>query len=236
MRPLTIPQGRIPVGYAMVQGQRVPVEIDQEWMLYLTTLTERTGGVSGDTNFIEYINQFFDAPLADPALQEAGRAIDELRNELAASRSDAQTSRVLCEEVSAQLAGVRRLEDLRNRLDGIEAQIDAGRPSPLPITTEQFIAPTLLNSWVNFGSGFNDAGYFKDANGVVHLRGLIKSGVIGTAAFNLPIGYRPKNTELINAISNNALGRLDILNTGDINLAAGSNIWFSLDSITFRAA
>ena len=57
---------------------------------------------------------------------------------------------------------------------------------------EAFIAPTLLNSWVNFDVAINNsAGYYKDAFGIVHLRGLVKTGTVGLAIFALPVGYRP---------------------------------------------
>jgi hypothetical protein len=47
MSTLALPQARIPLGYAMVGGQRVPVEIDIEWMRALTVLVQRAGGTSG---------------------------------------------------------------------------------------------------------------------------------------------------------------------------------------------
>lgn len=56
MSILTLPQARIPMGYAVVNGQRVPVEIDMEWMRYFATLTERAGGVVAPTNLYQTIN------------------------------------------------------------------------------------------------------------------------------------------------------------------------------------
>lgn len=47
MSTLVLPQARIPLGYASVGGQRVPVEIDMEWMRALTVLVQRAGGLSG---------------------------------------------------------------------------------------------------------------------------------------------------------------------------------------------
>lgn len=47
MIPLGLPQARIPLGWAVVQGQRVPVEIDMEWMRVMVELVNRTGGVLG---------------------------------------------------------------------------------------------------------------------------------------------------------------------------------------------
>lgn len=51
MKTLTLPQARIPLGHVMVQGQRLPVEIDMEWMRALLTLVNRTGGVLGVEDF-----------------------------------------------------------------------------------------------------------------------------------------------------------------------------------------
>lgn len=99
---------------------------------------------------------------------------------------------------------------------------------------EPFIAPALLNSWVDFGAGFNPCGYQR-VGSFVRLRGLIKSGVVPATAFTLPVGYRPANIELLNAISNNALGRIDIQTNGDAIIRVGSNVYFSLDGMTFLA-
>lgn len=47
MTPLTLPQARIPLGWARINGQRVPVEIDIEWMRAFLQLVQRSGGVPG---------------------------------------------------------------------------------------------------------------------------------------------------------------------------------------------
>lgn len=50
MKALTLPQARIPLGWASVDGKRVPVEIDIEWMRSLTGLLDRVGGTFAPTN------------------------------------------------------------------------------------------------------------------------------------------------------------------------------------------
>lgn len=50
---------------------------------------------------------------------------------------------------------------------------------------------TLRNSWLNYGNGHPNAQYKKLENGVVALRGLIQGGNNPSAAFTLPVGYRP---------------------------------------------
>lgn len=101
---------------------------------------------------------------------------------------------------------------------------------------EAWIAPTLGNSWVNFGTPYNNVGYYKDNFGIVHLRGLIKSGTLQQTLFTLPTGYRPANTEFISTLSNNAIGSVLIAADGTVKPWDGSSTWFSLDGVTFRAA
>lgn len=100
---------------------------------------------------------------------------------------------------------------------------------------EAWVAPTLLNSWVNFGGSEATAAYYKDPHGVVHLKGTIKSGVIGNPAFNVPAAYRPSANRNYGTASNSLFGYLVVGLNGDVTPAAGSNTWFSLDGIYWRA-
>lgn len=50
MKALTLPQARIPLGWASVDGKRVPVSIDIEWMRSLTGFLDRVGGTYAPTN------------------------------------------------------------------------------------------------------------------------------------------------------------------------------------------
>jgi hypothetical protein len=104
------------------------------------------------------------------------------------------------------------------------------------ITTETWTAPTLLNSWVNYGGSRQTAGYYKDKFNVVHLRGVIKSGTTTnpTILFNLPAGYRTTLGEYFSVSSNGAFGSCFIDNDGNVYFEAGSNAWFSLCGITFK--
>lgn len=100
-----------------------------------------------------------------------------------------------------------------------------------------WITPTFTNSWVNYGAGYNDAGYRKDAEGWVHLRGLVKNGTDGASIFTLPVGYRPAATELLVCASNDHYGRLDINVVGLVTPSATTTepAWVCLDGITFKA-
>jgi hypothetical protein len=97
--------------------------------------------------------------------------------------------------------------------------------------------PAFTNSWVNFAGGWVPAAFWRDPLGFVHLRGLIKSGVVGSAAFTLPPGFRPKENEPFVAISNGAIGRVDVLTDGTVVPASPSNnTWVSLSGIHFRTS
>lgn len=115
----------------------------------------------------------------------------------------------------------------------------ASSPVGFPLGANWWIAPTLGSGWVNFGSGYAGAGYFRDSNGFVHLQGLIKSGTgAPNVIFNLPAGYRPLNDLLLVSVSNTSsdlLGTIKITSTGDVTETSGGNSYLSLNNISFLA-
>ena len=64
MSNLLLPQGQIPIGFAMIGGRRVPIEVDQQWMRFFSVLTERVGGVVAPANIISYIASSMGAVLS----------------------------------------------------------------------------------------------------------------------------------------------------------------------------
>lgn len=88
-----------------------------------------------------------------------------------------------------------------------------------------WIAPTLLNGWVNFGGQYATAGYMKDSMGFVHLKGMIKSGTIaqGTTIFSLPAGYRPALVTYFIATTNPATCILYIDSSGNVVVVSGAS-------------
>lgn len=94
-------------------------------------------------------------------------------------------------------------------------------------------APSLSNSWVNFGGAYGTAGYMLDGLGWVHLRGVVKSGSAGTI-FTLPAGYRPEMQIQVATFSNAAFAYLDIATTGAVIAGGYSNVSVSLDNIHFK--
>lgn len=100
----------------------------------------------------------------------------------------------------------------------------------------EWVAPTLLNSWVNYGGVYQTPGYYKDPLGMVHLRGLVKDGTTtaGTTLFTLPVGFRPLAQTVCITLTNSVLGTMNIETDGDVNVGGGtSSAWFSLENITF---
>jgi hypothetical protein len=105
-----------------------------------------------------------------------------------------------------------------------------------PLKGSAWIAPTLINSWVNLGSGNETAGYLKDPLGFVHLKGVLASGASVTNAFVLPAGYRPGATGLYAVIGGGNTPALCQINTaGNVELVATSTAFVTISGITFLA-
>lgn len=101
--------------------------------------------------------------------------------------------------------------------------------------TVQWIAPTLENSWVNNGGGWEEAGYCK-VNGIVYLRGLVALGTTSATIFTLPEGYRPGGDSHVVVATGGAAGIANVLTTGEVKHHTGaSGTWFSLANISFPA-
>lgn len=97
----------------------------------------------------------------------------------------------------------------------------------------------LQSGWLNYSSTYPYASYTKAADGIVSLRGLIKSGSIssGSVIANLPAGYRPAERQIFDVVNNGGFARVDVLPTGDITINTGvtSNGWLGLNDIQFVA-
>jgi hypothetical protein len=91
------------------------------------------------------------------------------------------------------------------------------------------------NSWANYGGVYEPASYFKDMSGVISLQGMIALGVVGSAVWTLPPSYRPVHQITFTVLSNGALGRLDVMASGDVVPGTGcSNVWVSLSGLSYR--
>lgn len=119
-------------------------------------------------------------------------------------------------------------------------RIRAGdKPAAKVITGWRDIADQgFRHGWSNFGGTFSPAAYFKDANGIVHLRGLIAGGQVGLTSevCLLDETCRPEFRVALGTICNGDFARVDVLPTGELSvMAATSTVFVSLDGLSFRA-
>ena len=95
---------------------------------------------------------------------------------------------------------------------------------------------TLLNGWTNYGGAFPVAQAMKTSDGMVMLTGLVKAGTFNQTMFTLPVGWRPKRTIIVAAVSNDQYGAVYIQQDGAVSASQGAaGGWFSIDGITFAA-
>lgn len=101
------------------------------------------------------------------------------------------------------------------------------------ISPQEWIGVTFENSWVNWGSPYNECQY-RTVGRDVEIRGKVKTGLVATVIFTLPEDLRPVNYYLIDIISGGTIGRIDIRTDGSIYVVAGSGAsYLSLDGIRF---
>jgi hypothetical protein len=126
-----------------------------------------------------------------------------------------------------------------NQLIKLDASGNLIMPPPT-LPSIPFTAPTLLNNWENYDATFAQAGYYKDVDGIVSLRGLIKFGVLtsNSIMFILPSGYRPSERLIFLVNNSDVVGRVDVLPTGEVVGVTGAGVFnnfASLSKINFRA-
>lgn len=134
-------------------------------------------------------------------------------------------------------------------LNGGLVNVDGNRiynVSPLAPIAVPLIQPTLLNSWSNYylvapaTEPWGLCGYWKDAMGIVHLSGLIRNGTAAVPIFVLPIGYRPRDSQIFICDAASGAVRIDVRgDNGQVMAqsykATGTNAYVSLDNVQFFA-
>jgi hypothetical protein len=98
-----------------------------------------------------------------------------------------------------------------------------------------FVAPTFLNSWANFATDTENAGYYVDHLGVCHLQGVV-TGTNNDPIFNLPAGVRPLEQHIFFTVSaGEVVCRVDVLANGDVKRGLPvANGYLSLNGVSFR--
>lgn len=112
MSLLTLPQGRIPIGVAIVNGQRVMVDVDPEWMRFFTILTARAGGITGVST----------TELVESSFEDAG--INEMQAQMYANEQG-QNQRPPVVFLDSE--PLDNIAELHARISVLEAEIQALR-------------------------------------------------------------------------------------------------------------
>ncbi|WP_257554152.1 hypothetical protein [Sphingobium sp. CFD-2] len=100
--------------------------------------------------------------------------------------------------------------------------------------------PTLTSPWINYGGGYVGARYYKTAEGLVVIEGLIQapggSPSVDVVLFTLLEGYRPSGTLMFGPWSGGGSCRIDVTDSGEVVMRNGNTAFTSLAGITFIAA
>lgn len=98
--------------------------------------------------------------------------------------------------------------------------------------------PLFENGWASWGLPYHNVGFWRDPFDWVHLRGVVKSGLVGKQAFTLPVGFRPDaNIAPFAVVSGGVFGRVDVGSDGTVTpISPSANTSVSLSQIVFKAA
>jgi hypothetical protein len=105
-------------------------------------------------------------------------------------------------------------------------------------STAMWTPLTLVNGWTNYGFGTASAAV-ASINGIVHLKGAIKTTGTTAVAFTLPSGDRPATKVYVPVdLCNTTNGRLYIAPTGEVTVEtqgpwSDAQCFTSLDGVTF---
>jgi len=107
------------------------------------------------------------------------------------------------------------------------------------IKNDDWTNMALTDNWVNFGGDYPPLSYFRDKNGMVYIRGYVKSGDMGSdkTIGTLPIGFRPSTTKMIPTLRDNSvIGTLHVNTAGRIIPMLTSTVWTNIGYICFKAS
>lgn len=99
--------------------------------------------------------------------------------------------------------------------------------------------PAFQNGWTNFGGAFSQAGFYKDSEGLVHLKGTLLGPGDGSTAFRLPAGYRPPEALFLPMAGGGPIAaNLIILSGGQVQptCEGAGACAVGIDGLIFRAA
>jgi hypothetical protein len=114
------------------------------------------------------------------------------------------------------------------------AALDARAAFKESMATHAWQPLQLKNGWSNNSTGYPNASFYRDAIGIVHLRGIVSRGS-GVIVANLPPSYRPPTAMVYDVACAAAQPCRAIINAkGAIRFSPGGS-WTSLNEIHFTA-
>ena len=140
----------------------------------------------------------------------------------------------VAETVISASAMNQNFDAVASELELLQARLDA-----LESGDTEWTDAVLGNDWDNHNvvSGvYPTAAFRKDADGIVHFRGIISGGVDQSVAFTLPTGYYPSKTTSYVVSSGPGVGRISIDADGDVIVwyTEASTAYVYLDSVSFH--
>lgn len=127
-RSLTPPMAQIPIGLATINGKQVEVRQHPEFVRFFFDLFSRVGKTDAlsNTELAELAEALVAAPVSgsSPEAQEALRAVDELRNEVATLRGSNDRLRAELDELRGQVEPMPSLRPLEGRIQQIEDRLN----------------------------------------------------------------------------------------------------------------
>lgn len=104
--------------------------------------------------------------------------------------------------------------------------------------TTQWCNMPLVNGWVWYNTPYSTPQYTKSSDGLVLLKGLVRSGTNGLVT-TLPAGYCPRARSILSTTSADAHSRLDVIRqsngTCQLFAATYNASWISFDSLHYIA-
>jgi hypothetical protein len=131
----------------------------------------------------------------------------------------------------------------KNIVNGQVKKPDLAASLKSPPTIHNVTSGAFENGWHNYAPDNTQTGFFRDREGVVHLRGSVAPQTSNSGGaepiFTLPPGYRPAKLEEFAALTVNtgpthAINQVEVQDDGVIQPIDDVGIWLSLSGITFR--
>jgi hypothetical protein len=141
--------------------------------------------------------------------------------------------------IAAKRIADRGLRTQRLGCHDLSADLPVPDQDGAPMRANRWQAPTLESPWTNLGGDTTPAGFMRDAESLIRLRGRVTRAVGGKSGkrrlpllvFRLPEGYRPTYRHRFPVLSGGKLGIIEVEAGGNVVLVKGALEDLSLDGV-----